>query len=478
MPSTANPGNEGAGEQRSPRGQPPGLRRDLGKLQGYATIIGTLVGSGIFVVTGTAGGIAGPGVILAYVILGPIILASTMAYSVYLSTPLGRSPGGAYLHMSRTHGFYFLGYILGWLKWVAFIGALSILSLSLGQYVTVYVPNVGPQAIAIVTLVVFYLINLVGVKYFGYAQACIFAILVVALAVLIIPGLIAIDGTNLDPFLPFGMNGVLAVLVPLFFAFLGFESLAQTAGETRNARASLPRVFALGVATAVVLYIVMSLVAFGAVPYDQLAGEQAPMTAAASTYLPAGAAVIVSIGAVAAFITSLNTALLAPGRLLYVMAGDRVVPRFLAHVNERWRTPDVALTISTAVGIFLLSTKTLDYMLDVALQALFLMYGAHSLTMAVLPYVRPELYARARLRAPRWLMAVAGIYSAGWLAYFTYLTLPSVIRLLAIWVGVGVVLYAVARYMGAKEGFDYKRGLHADWADEPVAQVDRVGGAG
>lgn len=447
-------------------GQAPGLRRDLGKLQGYATIVGTLIGAGIFVVTGEAGGVAGPGVILGYVVLAPIILASSMAYSVYLSTPLGEQPGGAYLHMSRTHGFYFLGYILGWLKWVAFMGALSILTLSLGQYAAVYVP-LSPQVIAIAALVTFYIINLVGVRYFGMAQLGIFLILLVSLLVLVIPGLFAIEGRNLDPFLPFGMSGVVAVLVPLFFAFLGFESLAQTAGDTRNSRTSLPRIFAVGVTSAVLLYIVMSLVAFGALPYGELAKAQAPMTAAASTYLPFGAAVLVTIGAIAAFITSFNTALLAPGRLLYVMAEDRVVPRFLAHINSRFRTPDVAMTISTAVGIFLLSTKTLGYMLDVALQALFLMYGAHSLTMALLPYLRPALYARARLRAPRWLMAGAGIYSAGWLAYFTYLTLPSVIRLLSIWVGVGIVLYAIARYMGAREGFDYKHRLVEEWADEP-----------
>lgn len=451
----------------------PRLRRDLGRSQGYATIIGTLIGAGIFVVTGQAGGQAGPGVIVAYLILAPIILSATLAYSVFLSTPLGDSPGGAYLHMSRTHGFYFLAFILAWLKWVAFIGALGILSLSLGRYVAVLLPALDPRLIAIATVLVFYVINLVGVRFYGAVQLVLVALLGVAIVVLIVPGLFAIDGANLSPFLPFGMSGVVAVLVPLFFAFLGFEALAQTAGETREARATLPKVFLLGVATSVLVYVLMSLVAFGAVPYQQLAAAEAPMAVAAASYLPFGATAVVTIGAIAAFTTTINTSLLAPARLLYVMADDRVIPRFLAHVNGRFRTPDVAMTASTAIGIFLLSTRTLDYMLDVALQALFLLYGVHALTMAALPFLRPELLRRAALRPPTWLMIGAGVFCAGSLGYFTAQTIGSVYVLLGVWVGVGIVLYAFARYLGAREGFDYRSRLAEGWADAPGQDPSR-----
>lgn len=386
----------------------PQLRRDLRRLQSYATIIGTLVGSGIFVVTGQAGADAGPGVILAYLILAPIILATTMAYSIYLSTPLGEKPGGAYIHMSRTHGFYFLGYILAWLKWVAFIGALGVLSLSLAQYLTFFLPDSNPTLVAIGVLVVFYVINLVGVRYFGWAQTVMFLILLASIVVLVVPGLFAMQGSNLSPLLPFGWSGVLVVLAPLFFAYAGFESLAQTAGETRNARHTLPRVFALGVTASVLIYVLMSLVAFGVVNFQELAKSKAAMADVSAHYLPFGAAAVVAIGAIMAFTASINTTLMVPSRLLYVLADDRVVPKFLAHLNNRWHTPDIALTISTAVGIFLLSTKTLDYMLNVALQALFLLYGIHSLTMAALPFLRSELFKRANVQPPAWFMVFTG----------------------------------------------------------------------
>ena len=80
------------------------LKRDLGKVSGYATIIGILVGAGIFRVTGEAGAIAGSAVPLAYLLFAPIVISTALAYSVFVSTPLGMRPGGAYIHISRTFG--------------------------------------------------------------------------------------------------------------------------------------------------------------------------------------------------------------------------------------------------------------------------------------------------------------------------------------------------------------------------------------
>jgi amino acid transporter len=78
------------------------LRRDLGTLESYAALIGILIGAGIFQVTSQAWALTGPSVILGYLVLTPAILATSIPYAAYLSTPLGREPGGEYLHISRT----------------------------------------------------------------------------------------------------------------------------------------------------------------------------------------------------------------------------------------------------------------------------------------------------------------------------------------------------------------------------------------
>src|SRR5678815_1743129 len=110
------------------------LRRDLGTLESYAALLGILIGAGIFKVTGEAWNLTGPSVILGYLVLAPAVLATSVAYSVFLSTPLGRAPGGEYSHMSRTFGSYGLAFVGAWLKIISYTGALAYLERVFADY--------------------------------------------------------------------------------------------------------------------------------------------------------------------------------------------------------------------------------------------------------------------------------------------------------------------------------------------------------
>src|SRR3989442_10012220 len=110
------------------------LRRDLGTIESYAALIGILIGAGIFKVTSQAWSLTGPSVILGYVVLMPAVLATSVPYTAYLSTPLGLEPGGEYSHISRTFGGYKIAYIGAWLKIISYIGAGAFLSDTLAAY--------------------------------------------------------------------------------------------------------------------------------------------------------------------------------------------------------------------------------------------------------------------------------------------------------------------------------------------------------
>src|SRR5258705_13978842 len=114
------------------------LRRDLGTIESYAVLIGILIGAGIFQVTSQAWALTGPSVILGYVLLMPAILATSIPYAAYLSTPLGREPGGEYLHISRTLGGYRLAYIGAWLKIISCVGAGAYLANALAGYLIAF----------------------------------------------------------------------------------------------------------------------------------------------------------------------------------------------------------------------------------------------------------------------------------------------------------------------------------------------------
>src|SRR5438105_13092747 len=110
------------------------LRRDLGTIESYATLLGILIGAGIFKVTSDAWALTGPSVILGYFVLAPAVLATSVAYSVFVSTPLGKEPGGEYAHISRTFGGYRLAFIGAWLESNSYLGAAPYVSGTFADY--------------------------------------------------------------------------------------------------------------------------------------------------------------------------------------------------------------------------------------------------------------------------------------------------------------------------------------------------------
>lgn len=429
---------------------PSGLRRDLGTIESYATLLGILIGAGIFKVTGTAWQLTGPSVILGYFVLAPAILTTSVAYSVFLSTPLGREPGGEYTHISRTFGGTGIAFVGAWLKIISYIGALAYLAMACADYVGQLFPGVPAIPIAVGSLILFYAIHVAGVRWFGRIQVWMCLILGLSIVVLVVPGLFAIKSENYRPFFTHGMSGFVASLPPLFFAYAGFESLAQAAGEVRDSTRRLPRVFLIGITATTIIYLLMSVVAFGVLPAASLRASSAPMADAGARYLPVGAAAFVTIGAIMAVTTSLNGTMLVPSRIGIMLAEDGLAPRWLGRVSERTGTPIIGLTLTLAVALVLLLSGQISLALNISVHALVLLYLIHSFALLVLPRRNPELFRSVTVSIPLSVQRVAAVLSiAAMVALLAQMTLPT-LELLLFWSAIGAVLYFVAHRRAAR----------------------------
>lgn len=424
------------------------LRRDLGTIESYAALIGILIGAGIFKVTSEAWVLTGPSVILAYVVLAPMILATSVAYSVFLSTPLGHLPGGEYTHLSRTFRGYGLAFVGAWLKIISYIGALAYLARAFADYLIDLfgMQRSASMPVAIASLLFFYAIHVAGVRWFGRLQVAMCVVLVLSLAVLIVPGVFAIHFANYRPFFTHGIGGFASSLPPLFFAYAGFESLAQTAGEVRDSTKRLPRIFLRGITITMCIYFLISAVAFGVLPGSRLAAASAPMAEVGARYLPAGAAWIVSVGALMALSTSLNATMLVPSRVAIMLAEDGLAPRFLARIHARTATPVLGLTITLIGALLLLVSGQVSLALNIAVLALVVLYLLHSIALVLLPRTNRALYESVTLRLPRWVQLAAAVISILSMATLIVLLARDLatIELLLFWGAIGAVLYFLA----------------------------------
>jgi len=391
------------------------LRRDLGTLESYAALIGILIGAGIFQVTSQAWALTGPSVILGYLLLTPAILATSIPYAAYLSTPLGREPGGEYLHISRTLKGLRLAYVGAWLKIISYIGAGAYLANAMAGYLIALSGNRIEQRfrlpLALAALVIFYLIHVIGIRWFGRFQVLMSALKCLALLVLIVPGLFVLQSSNYVPFFTHGASGFGASLLPLFFAYAGFESIAQTAGEVKDSTHRLPRILLKGITFTALFYVFTSIVSFGVLPGGRLQASSAPMAEVASIYLPAGAAMFVTIGAIAAIMTALNGTIFVPSRLAIMFVEDGLAPRWLGFINKATATPIRALTLTTLGCAVLLTSGQLALALNVAVFALVVLYFIHSLVFLFLPRLNPSLASEVEINLPRRVQQVAAVVS-------------------------------------------------------------------
>lgn len=461
------------------------LRRDLGPVESYATVIGILIGAGIFQVTSQAWAITGPSVILGYLLLTPAILATSIPYAAYLSTPLGREPGGEYLHISRTLNGYRLAYVGAWLKSISYIGAGAYLANAMAGYFIALSGNridakTYQLPLALVALLLFYTVHVIGIRWFGRMQVALSALKCLALLVLIVPGLFVLQSSHYTPFFTHGLSGFGASLLPLFFAYAGFESLAQTAGEVKDSTRRLPKILLKGIIITALFYVFTSIVSFGVLPGARLQASSAPMAEVAAIYLPYGGAIFVTIGAIAAIMTALNGTIFVPSRLAIMFVEDSLAPRWLGFINKVTATPIRALTLTTICCAILLMSGQLPLALNVAVFALIVLYFIHSLVFLFLPRLNPTLASEVKISMPRRLQQAAAVFSLLSMGLMILIqlrldmkvlrtqtlferingqTLTS-IELILVWGVVGAGLYQLARMQRTRE--ISKAGAHGD----------------
>ena len=453
------------------------LRRDLGTLESYAALLGILIGAGIFTVTSDAWKRTGPSVILGYVILMPIILATSVPYAAFISTPLGHVPGGEYTHISRTLGGYRIAFVGAWLKIISYINALAFLATALTNYIIHdrLELEIFRLPLALGSLIFFYLIHLFGVRWFGRLQVTMCALLGLSLIVLIVPGLFSIRVANYQPFMTHGLAGLAESLPLLFFSYAGFESLAQTAGEVKDSSERLPRVFLKGITIAAVIYVLMTVVTFGVLQGTDLqATSTATMAKVASVYLPAGAVIFVTLGAIMAVTTSINSTMMVPSRLAIDLARDGLAPPWFGAIHPRTGVPIIGLTLTLAASALLLLSGQSQLALNTSVFALVILYFLHSLTFLLLPRRNHRLYSLIRISLSSSLQRAAALLSV--LAMGGIIVIQAVhdlrmmgaqsfrqrladysltsVELALAWGLIGAMLYACGRLRGRHEARD------------------------
>lgn len=329
-----------------------------------------MIGAGIFVLTGIAAGVAGPALILVFLLNGIVTLFTAMSYAELGSC--FHDAGGGYLWIKKglpqPNGF-----LAGWMSWFAHAVACSLYALGFGAYfghvltegfgVDIHgLPLPLEKLLAVAACILLGLVNYRGASETGRMGNIVTLLKLLIIGMFIAFGLEVIARkagwhAEFTPFIPNGSTGIVMAMGLTFIAFQGYEVIAQCSEEVVNPKRNIPRGVFLALAIVIPVYLLVAFVAIGAVsggdvPTWRYLGEhkEIAMVEAARQFMPGGA-VLFLIGGLFSTLSALNATIYSSSRVAFAMARDANLPDFISHVNARRHTPHYAILTSTIIVV-------------------------------------------------------------------------------------------------------------------------------
>ncbi|HET7462687.1 MAG TPA: APC family permease [Longimicrobium sp.] len=362
--------------------QAPGLRRELGLRDAVGIGFGAIVGAGIFVVTGLAAGIAGPALLLALP-LAALAAAANALSSAQLAAEYPQA-GGTYEYGYRVlHPW--AGFAAGWMFLASKTAAAGTVGLGIAAYLERIAPGLPGRAVALAAVVLFTVVNALGVKKSSTVNLAIVAVSTLSLLAFSAAGLARFDAANLRPFAPAGAGGVLRAAALLFFAYTGYARVATLGEEVRDPRRTIPRAILVTVAGVSVLYLLVGVAAVGGAGAAVLARSGAPLAQAARAMRFPALEPAVAAGAVCAMLGVLLSQLLGLSRMVFAMARRGDLPAALARVDPRSGAPVRAVLLVGAGAALAAAFGTLAAIVPAATFAILLYYAVANLAALRMP---------------------------------------------------------------------------------------------
>ncbi len=448
-----------------------GLKRTLTALDLVMLGIGAIIGTGIFVLTGRAAAAnAGPAVALSFIAAGIASAFAGLCYSEMAAMiPIS---GSAYTYSYATMG-ELVAWIIGWDLILEYLVAAAAVSVGWSGYVVAFLHDafgidlpkawVGAPVLwsekqqhleltgAVVNLpAVLVVLAVTALLVRGVKESARFNTIIVFMKVTVVLLFIAfaarfVRTENWHPFIPpnqgpfgrFGASGVLQGATMVFFAYIGFDAVSTAAQETRNPQRDLPIGILVSLGVCTVLYIAVSLILTGIVPYQKL-NVPHPIAVGVEATGQLWLATAVEIGAIAGLSSVMLVMLLGQPRIFFAMANDGLFPPVAAKIHPRFGTPYITTIITGVVCAVAGGVLPIDILAELTSIGTLFAFLLVSLGVMILRIKRPEIHRPFRVPLGPYVVPIGGALASGLLMYTA--TTATIIRLF-VWMAIGLAIY-------------------------------------
>jgi Amino acid transporters len=449
--------------------------RTLGPVSLIIMGIGAIIGAGIFIVTGMASATSGPALIISFVIAAIACGLTALCYSEMAS--MITVTGGIYTYTQVTLGEIW-AWMVGWTGILQYMIAAAAVAIGWSSYTMGLMGSIGihlptylttsPLAGGLINLPSFLIVAVIsailvlGAQESARINAGMVFIKLAVILLFIVVGINFINPGNYVPFAPHGLSGVFQGAAMVFFAYIGFDTIASAAEETKNPQRSLPIGIIGSLAVCSLIYIAVTAVMDGMIPFSMFEGSEAPVMLALEHAGVNWATTIITVGAIAGLTTVILVNLFVVPRLIFAMSRDRLLPKKLAKIHPNFKSPTVSILlvgIITSLIAGLLPLGDIFELVNIAALSAFIFLAV---TVIILRKTRPDI--PRKFKCP--LVPIVPVFSIiACLALITQLT-QLTIEVFAVWTLVGIVFYFTYRkYKNYRKGDDH---LLIDTIDTPI----------
>lgn len=362
------------------------LKKDLGLFQAVACGVGIIIGAGIYVLIGSAAGLAGNALWISFLISAAVAAFTGMSYAELSS--IFSDDAGEYLYVDKALNKK-LAFLAGYSVLITgFISAAAV-ALGLAGYLSALLPYQNLIIIAALSIVAFSFINFYGIRQSALLNV-IFTILEVGGLLLVIALAAKFLGKTDYFIMPNGFRGVFSAAALIFFAYLGFESIIKLSEETKNAKKIIPKALLISILITTVLYVLVAVSVISVLSWEELAVSKAPIADVASVLFGGKAFLLLAVIALFSTGNTILIILVTTSRILYGMGKDIKKLKFLTKIHSKKRTPYIAVFITMLLSLLFVSIGKIDVVASITNFAIFVTFILVNLSAIILRYKIPD----------------------------------------------------------------------------------------
>jgi len=419
------------------------LKRHMGLFQLTMYGTGLILGAGIYVLIGEAAGFAGDSVWIAFALGSVVALFAGFSYAELSS--IFPKAAAEYVFIKNAFKNNFFAFLIGWLTAVTSIITAATVALGFGGYFAEFV-NIPIIISAIGLLVILSIVNFVGIRESAWTNT-IFTIIEASGLILII--IIGFTFANPEPVnyieSPSGFTGIVIAFVLIFFAFIGFEDMANIAEEVKKPKKTLPRAIILSVVIAGILYVLVSLAVVRVVNWEELANSSAPIALVAERGLGAEAHILLSSIALFAITNTVLITLVAGSRIFYGMAKEKVFPNIIGKIHFKTKTPWVAVIVILITSIAFTLIGDIVIVANITVFAIVITFAAVNLAVIVLRYTEPDIERKFKVPINIGKFPILPLFGLGISIYMAFQFEIEVVLVGIAIIGIGAVFYKISK---------------------------------